>query len=64
MVHGLLLVTGFDNNHDMLDKDAFDIKKLRISCKINFNLTFFKNITCVKNLSVVPTQKNESVRNN
>ena len=37
----------------MLDKDAYDIEKLRISCK----LTIFQNKTCVKDPSV--TQKNE-----
>ena len=42
----------------MLDEDAFDFEKLRISCEIN--LKTFKNTTCVKDLSVVPkTQKNE-----
>ena len=40
----------------MLDKDAFDIEKLRISCK----LKKFKIKTCVKDPSVVITQKNES----
>ena len=44
----------------MLDKDVFDIEKLRISCKINLN--FFKNKTCVKYPSVVPqSKKNENV---
>ena len=33
----------------MLDKDAFDIEKLRISCKLNI----FQNKTCVKDPSVV-----------
>ena len=44
----------------MLDKDVFDIEKLRISCNINLN--FFKNKTCVKYPSVVPqSKKNENV---
>ena len=41
----------------MLDKDAFDIEKLRIKC----NLKNFKIQTCVKDPSVVITQKNESI---
>ena len=43
-------------HHDMLDKDAFDIEKLRISCKVKF----FQNKTCVKDPSIV-TQKNEKI---
>ena len=59
MLYSFPIISDILAHNGMLDKDAFDIEKLRISCKINLN-PFFKNKTCVKDLSVVPTQKNET----